>query len=173
VADEHTVLLARVPTADPVVAAFGRFVPPEWDGRPYAHVTALGPFAPPSTLTPALLHRIGALIWTHLPVTVGLSRLEQFSDGMVWLAPDDPKPFRALTEALWRAFPDYPPYGGQFDEVIPHLSLGRLPGSIDLEAVGTVVAPLLPLRAVVDTVQLVRWSTERVDVLHEWAVDAP
>jgi hypothetical protein len=172
VSGEHTVLLARVPAADPVVAAFGRLVPPEWNGTPYAHVTALGPFAPPSSLTPAQLDLIGALIGEHLPVTVDLLQLERFPDGMVWLAPEDPKPFRALTEALWRAFPNYPPYGGQFDEVIPHLSLGRLPIGIDVEAFGSVVAPLLPVRTVVDTVQLVLWSTERVDVLHEWTVDA-
>jgi hypothetical protein len=173
VSGEHTVLLTRVPAADAVVAAFGGLVPPEWDGAPYAHVTALGPFAPRSSLTPARLDVIGDLVRSHLPVTVDLVRLEQFPEGMVWLAPEDPKPFRALTEVLWREFPDYPPYGGQFDEVIPHLSLGRLPVDVDFDSIGPVVEPLLPVRTIVDTVQLVLWSTERVDVLHEWTVDAP
>jgi hypothetical protein len=173
VSGEHTVLLARVPAADAVVAVFGELVPPEWEGAPYAHVTALGPFAPRSSLTPARLDAIGELVRSHLPVTVDLVRLERFAEGMVWLAPEDPKPFRALTEGLWREFPDYPPYGGQFDEVIPHLSLGRLPFDVDFESIGPVIEPLLPVRTVVDTVQLVVWSTERVDVLHEWVVDAP
>jgi len=30
-----------------------------------------------------------------------------------------------ITEALAEAFPEYPPYGGEFDEVVPHVTVAQ------------------------------------------------
>jgi hypothetical protein len=38
-------------------------------------------------------------------------------------APPD-EGFRALTRAVWSAFPDFPPYGGAFTEIVQHLTIG-------------------------------------------------
>ncbi len=42
-------------------------------------------------------------------------RREWFGEDVPWLAPEPDEPFRDLTAAVWRAFPEQPPYGGAFD----------------------------------------------------------
>ena len=43
--------------------------------------------------------------------------------GVVYLAPEPAGPVLRLTAAVVAQFPDYPPYEGAFDVVIPHLTL--------------------------------------------------
>ena len=50
-----------------------------------------------------------------------------FGDQAVWLAPEPAGPFRALTAAVHAAFPQCPPFGAAFAEVIPHLTIGDRP----------------------------------------------
>ena len=42
---------------------------------------------------------------------------------MRYLAPDPPEPFSRLTEAIVERWPDYPPYEGIHETVIPHLTV--------------------------------------------------
>ena len=49
-----------------------------------------------------------------------------FSETVVYLAPELPDPFEELTARTVEAFPAYPPYGGKFDTVVPHMSLGPI-----------------------------------------------
>ncbi len=85
---------------------------------------------------------------------------EAFPANVVYLAPDPAEPFVALTEALAAAFPDCPPYGGAFDEPVPHLTIGHTrsagrtphaPGGarwrMGLEAGSTDTRPLQVVRA--------------------------
>ena len=46
-----------------------------------------------------------------------------FPDGVLYLAPEPAEPFGALTEAFAAAWPEYPPYGGSFTDVVPHLTV--------------------------------------------------
>jgi Domain of unknown function (DUF5753) len=64
---------------------------------------------------------------------------------VLWLARRDPGPFRALTSRVCPAFPAFPPYGGQFDDVIPHLTIGHGHRLTDLRAAGQSVQPHLPI----------------------------
>ena len=52
---------------------------------------------------------------------------------VIWLAPQPAEPFRALTRAVPTAFPDYPPYGGGYDDVVPHLTAGYRPAGEETE----------------------------------------
>jgi hypothetical protein len=45
--------------------------------------------------------------------------------GTAYIAPEPAEPFIALTESLVRAFPQYPPFGGEFDSVVPHLTVAH------------------------------------------------
>jgi len=49
--------------------------------------------------------------------------------GALWLAPEPAEPFHRLIAALGRRFPDHPPYGGAYDDVIPHLTVAQ--GELD------------------------------------------
>lgn len=46
---------------------------------------------------------------------------------VVYLAPAQSAELTGLTEALARRWPDHPPYGGLFEEVVPHLTVVDTP----------------------------------------------
>jgi hypothetical protein len=86
-------------------------------------VTVLFPFAPPSELNGQIEARLAALFAAFAPFPYRLERIDRFP-GVLYLAPDPPEPFVALTDAVHREWPQHPPYGGAFDEVVPHLTVG-------------------------------------------------
>lgn len=63
----------------------------------------------------------------------------------LWLAPEPAEPFVRLTEALVARFPDWPPYGGGFDAIVPHLTVAQGEAAT-LDLAERDVAPSLPLR---------------------------
>lgn len=91
-----------------------------------------------------------------------------FGQDVLWLVPDPDEPFRALTDAVWHAFPQHPPYGGAHDDVVPHLTVGEsgLGSPSDLRRVAATLDSGLPVRARVDRAVLIQgtsapdsWST--------------
>ena len=48
-----------------------------------------------------------------------------FGTTVLWLAPEPAAVFGALTTAVADAFPDYPPFGGRHEVVVPHLTVGN------------------------------------------------
>jgi hypothetical protein len=64
----------------------------------------------------------------------------------LYLVPSPQAPFARMTEALVRRFPDWPPYSGVFDEVVPHLTVAQ-GDAATLDAAERVVAPQLPMQA--------------------------
>jgi 2'-5' RNA ligase len=98
----------------------------QWDwaagvGVP-AHVTIVFPFLPAARLTPDVRRSLAAIAAAHEPFDVRFARVGRFP-GVVYLAPEPSVPFSRLTEAVVARFPEYPPYEGAFDVVIPHLTL--------------------------------------------------
>src|SRR5262245_62297442 len=43
----------------------------------------------------------------------------------LYLAPQPEDSFAALTAAVFRAFPDYPPFAGKFATVVPHVTVAH------------------------------------------------
>lgn len=43
--------------------------------------------------------------------------------GVLYLAPEPSEPLRRLTFAIWDRYPETPPYGGRYPDVIPHLTV--------------------------------------------------
>jgi 2'-5' RNA ligase len=94
-----------------------------------AHVTLLFPFVSPPSISPDVRASVARVIGGAPAFDVAFRVVRRFEpgegapNGVVWLAPEPAAPFLALIDRTWKAFPDYPPYGGAFDEVIPHLTL--------------------------------------------------
>ena len=65
---------------------------------------------------------------------------------MAYLAPEPPEPFASLTEAIVERWPDYPPYEGIHETVIPHLTVAYGDDSL-LAEVEADVTPKLPIEA--------------------------
>ena len=87
-----------------------------------AHVTLLFPFMPAVALRPPVRRAVAGIAATVEPFEVRFAAVGRFP-GVVYLAPEPAGRFTALTEAIATRFPEYQPYEGAFDEVIPHLTL--------------------------------------------------
>ena len=107
-----------------------------------AHVTILYPFLPPSELHPTVREELVAVTASVQPFDVRFATIGRFPT-VVYLAPEPSAPFAALTSAVTARYPDYPPYGGAFEEVIHHLTLVESP-TVELDGIATSAEPLLP-----------------------------
>ena len=130
-----------------------------------AHVTVLAPFAAPGKIGPPVLDSLSRLFCAVPRFRFRLVRTAWFGEQVLWLAPEDDGPFRTLTELVHGAFPACPPYGGVFDDVIPHLTVGLGQPLADLRAAEESLRPQLPIEASADAVTLMtgpvsggRWS---------------
>ncbi len=83
-----------------------------------------------------------------------------FDDRVVWLAPEPDEPLRALTAAVFAEFPETPPYGGEHNEPIPHLTVGHDWPADVLTAAAAEITPRLPIRSRVRAVHLLVGSAE-------------
>jgi 2'-5' RNA ligase len=130
-----------------------------------AHVTVLFPFLDPDVLDDDAVRRLGAAVGSVPAFACSFDRCGWFDQDVLWLAPTPDEPFRELTMAVWRAFPDHPPYAGAFDDLAPHLTVGQcadgdLQALDELRATESVVAEQLPVTAYVDRVHLIAGSAE-------------
>jgi hypothetical protein len=90
------------------------------------HITVLYPFVPARAAGPELVAALRETIAPFAAFDFTLTAVRRFP-GVLYLAPEPAAAFVALTDACVTRWPDHPPYGGAFDEVIPHLSLAEGP----------------------------------------------
>jgi len=167
----ETALICRVPEAERYIGEYRqRFDPPARRNVP-AHVTILYPFMPPGALGDeefATLHDIAA-------ATPGfdyrLRETRRFPVSL-YLAPEPADGFAALTGAVWRAFPDYPPFSGKFDVVVPHVIVahGDEPQLCEIEVALRIALPPAGIQAHCAEMILIentsgRWETMRTFAL--------
>jgi hypothetical protein len=133
-----------------------------------AHVTVLYPFLPPAEIDDGVLARLRAAIATVPAFDTVFARASWFGDDVLYLAPEPDAPFRALMTAVWEAFPDHPPYGGEIPDVVPHLTVGQGAPLPVLRTVAEEVTPYLPIPVRVATVTLIQ-GAEEADSWHTLA----
>ncbi len=125
-----------------------------------AHVTVLYPFVAPDRIDRDVLSKLAEAVASVAAFDVTLARISWFGDSVLWLAPEPAEPFRALTNAVWSRFSDHPPYGGEYADLTPHLTIGH-ERSIDvLRAAADAIQPRLPIHAHVAAAKLMRGSSE-------------
>lgn len=117
-------LIVEVPEAEPAVSLWRSQLDPMAALGVAAHITVLFPFAPPTSIDEATRDALRALFGAITVFDFRLVATRWFDQNVLWLAPDPAAPFRALTRAVTEAFPACPPYGGQFADVVPHLTIG-------------------------------------------------
>lgn len=120
----QSAFILRVSEAEALVAELRqRLDPAACLGVP-AHITLLFPFSPPERITERMLEQARMVVASARIFPFRLARIERFP-GTLYLAPEPAAPFVALTEALARRFPEYPPYADEFDTIIPHLTVAH------------------------------------------------
>jgi 2'-5' RNA ligase len=176
-APTETAVIAAVPKAEPVVSEHRQQldVAAGW-GVP-AHVTVLYPFVAPEALSDTLITTLAAVVRSVRAFDVCFGRTRWFGQDVLWLDPEPAQPFRELTAAVWRAFPQHPPYGGAYADVIPHLTIAerRLADLPTLLAVERVVQSGLPLTTRIEKVLLIA-GTEAPNswrLVNELCLDQP
>lgn len=140
----------------------------------HAHVTALGPFDPAPTAE--VIAAVGEIAATTAPVAVRLAELDQFPNGIIHLVPQPDDRLRDLTARLVAAFPQWPPYGGEFGgpaDVRPHLTVDAASADVDLASTARLLAGTVPVDVVLDRLQLAWWESGGCRVLHEWRLGEP
>jgi 2'-5' RNA ligase len=153
--DERRTWLAAVPAPDlsalhidiaaaqPVVADLRRRWDPAGLAVP-AHVTILFPFLAPAQLTAEADRDLARIAASVGEFDVAFRRVGRFPD-VLWLAPEPAEPFARLTDAVARRWPDHPPYGGAFEQVIHHLTVADGAPAAVLEALAAAVTSALPV----------------------------
>ena len=92
-------------------------------GVPF-HVTLLYPFASREELTRELLAQTRSFFASRPPFTFELTRIASWPQ-VVYAVPEPDDELRDCMYALHARFPQWPPYGGIHDTVVPHATLGE------------------------------------------------
>jgi 2'-5' RNA ligase len=148
----ETALVVEVPEAEPLVSDWR--AKHDWSaqrGVP-AHITLLYPFVPTERIDDGLVNDLRELFASQPAFSFRLTRVARFPE-VAWLAPEPSEPFAALIELIVERYPDYPPYEGIHDEVIPHLTVAE--GGVELQdEVEAALAPHLPVEVSVHDISL-------------------
>ena len=139
----RTALIVAVPEAEAAVADLRRRHDRSAALGIPAHLTILFPFADSAVIDE---DAIEAVVADHDAFDFELVSVETFDGGGTYLAPTHPERFVALTEAVWRRWPEHPPYEGTFETIVPHLTISEQPLDCDVE---------LPIVARADAVTLI------------------
>lgn len=98
-----------------------RFDPAAAAGVP-EYVTVIFPFLVQAHLDVTVLDDLRCLVADEAAFHVRFARCGQFPEAL-YLAPAPEEPFRRLTTALTRRWPEAPPYGGVISDPTPHLTI--------------------------------------------------
>lgn len=121
----ESALIIAVPEAEPLVKELReRFDYSAGVGVP-AHITLLYPFVPPLEITPEVLAELRDLFTQYAAFEFALTETRRFPE-VLYLAPSPAESFKALTQAVVERYPKYPPFGGAYPEVIPHLTIAEV-----------------------------------------------
>jgi hypothetical protein len=88
------------------------------------HITVLYPFVSGRALDPKAERDLADLLRRTPAFTFTLDEVDGFP-GVVHLPPKPSEPFVQLTREIANRWPDHQPYGGEFEEIIPHLTVAR------------------------------------------------
>ncbi|MGH3621566.1 MAG: 2'-5' RNA ligase family protein [Sciscionella sp.] len=158
----RSALVVAVPEAEPVVGRHRRALARSATVGVPAHVTVLYPFLAPERVDDAVLDKVREALSGTTVFECVFSRVRWFGEHLVWLQPEPDAPFRALTAAVWHRFPDHPPYGGDYSDPSPHLTVGdaHTADPTVLRRAAVDIEPELPITARIDRVLLLAGSDE-------------
>lgn len=158
-------LIIEVPEAEPAVGGHRDILDANARLGVPAHLTVLFPFMPPAHIDWTVYEALGQLFGRISAFDFRLTHTGWFGDDVLWLGPEDAQPFRALTELVQEAFPDYAPFKGQFADVIPHLTIAHRSKRAHMEAAGRSVEQDLPIVCRAHKVTLI----QRIDTGDSWS----
>jgi 2'-5' RNA ligase len=156
-------VLVPVPAAEDLVGRWRRLYDPVANAGVPAHITLIVPWIPPWKISDDHLLQLAEVLEDVAPFDFELTELGWFGRRVLWVAPKPAEPFLVLTARLARQF-GTPPWAGEFDQVVPHLTIAHSPADPSvLDPVSSDVAERLPVACRADEVWVMggdgtRWS---------------
>ncbi len=138
-------LVVLVPEVEDLVARFRLQHDPSAAVGVPAHITINYPFLPAMRGDSALDQELTALFSGVSPFAFSFRRIARFPN-LLYLPPEPAAPFQQLIVLVAQHFPESPPYGGLYREVIPHLTVADTEDEAVLASVEAELAPLLEPR---------------------------
>jgi 2'-5' RNA ligase len=149
-----------VPAVEPLVSTWRqRFDGSAAEGMP-AHITVLYPFLHNSRLTNSVLANLVGLCAQAPVLDVEFRRTGRFP-AVLYLDPEPAEGLRWLTASIVEQWPEAPPYGGTFDDVIPHLTVARGVDDAVLASIEGDLVRALPVRTRLTEARLYVFDGER------------
>lgn len=154
-----------VPELDSVVERARSSCPKSVDPGIAAHITVNYPFMIQEDDLQAIVARLAHSVEEFRAFEFRLTELRRWRTTL-YLTPEPDSVFRAIIAAVWKAFPQSPPYGGKFRDVVPHLTIVE---SSDLDEIDALESELrahstvrLPITACAKEIHLIARD------VHEW-----
>jgi 2'-5' RNA ligase len=165
-------LIVEVPEAEPLVGALRmRYDESARLGVP-AHITVLFPFMEPAAVSTSVLAELERMFSLLEPFPFRLASVGRFP-ATSYLVPQPAERFVSLTEAVVRAYPAFPPFAGEFPDLVPHLTIAHGDASEAATASEAVTAGLAsrgPVESVCRSVVLMENSSGRWRRMHEFSL---
>jgi 2'-5' RNA ligase len=120
----ESALICRVPEAERYIAHYRQRFDPSARRNVPAHVTILYPFMAPQLVDSDVLAALQAVADSVPCFNYRLAKTQRFPVAL-YLAPEPGEPFSALTDGVFCAFPDYPPFDGKFATIVPHVTVAH------------------------------------------------
>jgi 2'-5' RNA ligase len=161
----QSAILIPVHDADAVVAPFRLEHDPVSTAGVPAHITLIVPWLPPVEIRTEDLDELADTLAPTDAFDFLLSRVRWFGRRVLWLAPEPVQPFLDLVGLLAERF-GTPPYEDEFDEVVPHLTVGHASDGAELGVVAEQLTAKLPIKCRADQVWVMvgdgqTWSVSR------------
>jgi 2'-5' RNA ligase len=112
-----TALVIVIDDAEPFDEVRRELMPDEFSSGVPFHVTLLLPFGEQED-------EAREFFAEAKPFEFELTRVATWPD-VVYLVPEPDDELRSLMRTLFARFPEWPPYGGIYEEVVPHATLGE------------------------------------------------
>lgn len=150
----RSALVVTVPEAEAVVGGHRAVLDSSAVLGVPAHVTVLVPFVEPELIDDVVLASVREAVGSVPRFSAELTRVGWFDERVAFLAPEPGERFRELTAVVGARFPQCPPYGGEFAEVVPHLTIGHGVAPALLRVAAEEVVGALPIGFAVTSVRL-------------------
>ena len=169
----ETALICRVPEAERYISQYRQRFDPSARRNVPAHVTILYPFMAPDLVDASVLATLQGIADTVPCFNYRMAETRRFPVAL-YLAPDPDTSFAALTDRVFRAFPDFPPFEGKFETVVPHITVahGDEPLLCEIEVELRIALSGAGVRARCSELVLIENSSGRWEQMHVFRLAA-
>ncbi len=170
----RSAFIVRVPEAERIIHRLRTHYDPQAAAGAPAHIVILSPFMAPELISGDVIRRAQNVFSSFRPFAFFLNNIGRWPE-TTFLFARPAHYFIDMTNAISEEFPDYPPYSGLYDEIVPHLTIADENvdnADIAEQAIRRALEQHGPIEAKLKTVELIENSSGRWRTMHEFSLAA-